>query len=349
MGVIAQLGQRAEAIETRAAAAEFHKFARTLTATRGEWMEAAALAQQTRAKPRVVEIFKSAVTGAGLADWSALTDYQTISAAFSESLRSAGVFDAMLAGGIVPAPLRSRGIIVTTGITGSSPSERSIKPIGSIALGNSLVEPKKSAAVIVTTEEVAKSADANINALFDSELRQGVIAATDSIFLSTLIAGTTPTASAGATLGNITTDLGVLLSAVTSRASSKLYFIIDPTNAKKLTLKASSTGAPAFPGMGVNGGEIVNGVTCLVSDQLPAGTALMADATGIAGSADVIVLDASQQSVVQMETSPDSPPFASSALLSLWQSNLFALRCERFFGFVVLRSSAVASLSGVNY
>jgi hypothetical protein len=36
-------------------------------------------------------------------------------------------------------------------------------------------------------------------------------------------------------------------------------------------------------------------------------------------------------------------------MLSLWQTNHYALRSERFFGFTALRSNAVASLSGVTY
>jgi hypothetical protein len=36
-------------------------------------------------------------------------------------------------------------------------------------------------------------------------------------------------------------------------------------------------------------------------------------------------------------------------LLSLWQENKTALRAERFFAFELLRTNAVASLSGVSY
>jgi hypothetical protein len=50
-----------------------------------------------------------------------------------------------------------------------------------------------------------------------------------------------------------------------------------------------------------------------------------------------------------VDTSPDSPPTASTNLISLWQSDLLARRMERFFGFTVMRASGVASLSGVNY
>ena len=103
--------------------------------------------------------------------------------------------------------------------------------------------------------------------MFGVELTRAVIAATDSNFLAALVAATTPTASAGATLSNITTDLGVLLSAVTTSATSRVYYITSATNMKKLVLKANSIGAPAFPSLGILGGEIIPGVTAIVSDQ----------------------------------------------------------------------------------
>ena len=145
------------------------------------------------------------------------------------------------------------------------------------------------------------------------------------------------------------TDLGVLLAAVSSGPSSRLYFVVGSGNAKKLTVKASSTGAPAFPSMGPNGGEILPGVTALVSDQIPSGHALMIAADGIVGDTDVITLDTTRQASLQLDTTPDSPPSANTVPLSLWQHDMISLRCERFFGFTVARAASVASLSGVAY
>jgi HK97 family phage major capsid protein len=243
--------------------------------------------------------------------------------------------------------LRSRGFTVTTGISGSVPSETTIKPISSLVLGTSLVEPRKAVAILVATEELLKQPGAE--QLFNSELTGAVVAATDSQFLTGLIAATTPTASAGALLANIVTDLSVLLSAITNGPNSKIYFIVSPTNAKKLALKASSIGSPAFPNIGPNGGEIIPGVTMLVTDQIPSATAIMLAADAVAGNADTIVLDGSRQAILQLQTTPDSPVSTSTIFQSLWQTNEQALRAERFFGFTVVRASGVASLSGVAY
>jgi hypothetical protein len=281
-------------------------------------------------------------------DWAAISDYVNISTAFSESLRSLSVYDAMLPS-ITPAPLRSRGITVTTGISGGVIGERGIKVIGKLSLGTALVEPQKSVAIVITTQEVARSGDANTAALFDSELRKAVVFATDSVFLAALAAASTPVASAGASFVNVMTDMGALLDGVTTHANSRLFYIASPANIKRLLLKSNTLGSPAFPGLRPGGGEALPGIVAIASDSIPSGVVLLVDATGIAGSADIIALDSSDKTSLQMDTSPDSPPIATTTLVNLFQQDLVALRAERFFGFTVLRNNAVASLSGVAY
>lgn len=334
----------------------FMRLARMQMKYRGETQEA--LHREERLPPRTQNILRNWVkiqsfpfeqrsAVSPLAISAELSDYQQIVQAFNLSLRSLSVFDAILNGGMIVAPLRSRGFTVTTGISGSVPSENTIKPLSSLVLGTSLVEPKKAVAIIVATEELFRQPGAE--ALFSSELTGAVVAATDAVFLAGLIAATTPTASAGATLANITTDLGVLVSAVTNYPNSKFYFIVSPTNMKKLMLKANTIGAPAFPLLGPNGGEILPGITAIASDQIPSATAIMLAADAVAGNADTITLDGSRQAILQLQTTPDSPVSVSTIFISLWQQNEQALKAERFFGFTVVRTSGVASLSGVNY
>jgi hypothetical protein len=341
-----------ESLTKRADKGAFFKLSHMMMKHRGAY-NALQHAEVERATPRLKAILeKTAISPGGIDTWSAISDYRNISEAFTASLRSLSVFDRVVADGGVPGgmaitPARSRGFTVSTGITGSSPSEKSIKPISSLALAQQLVEPRKAAAVVVATKELVESPGAV--ALLNSELTAGCVAAVDSVFLSALVAGTTPTASAGNSLANITTDLGVLLSAVSTGANSKVYYVVSPTNMKKLVLKASSIGSPAFPELTINGGPIFGGVWAIASDSIPSGTALMFAGDALAGNSEAIVLDGSEQAVVMMDTSPDSPPIAASVMLSLWQTDHRALRAERYFAFTITRASGVASLSGVAY
>src|SRR5262249_55238192 len=185
--------------------------------------------------------------------------------------------------------------------------------------------------------------------LFNSELQKAIVAATDNLFLSSLIAATTPTPSAGATLAQITTDFDTLLSAITTSATSRIYYVTSPANMKSIVTKSNTGGTPAYPNLGPNGGEIFPQVTAIASDQISSSAALMFAADAIVGNSDTIRLDGSDQAALDMSTSPDSPPVAATVKLSLWQQDLRALRAERFFGFTVMRASGVASLSGVAY
>ena len=95
-------------LEARRGVGEFYKLAFMLL-KHGSAYAAMQNVEAERATPRVQNILKSVVTGGTIGDWSAIADYQNIQAAFLESLRDASVFDAVLTGGMIRAPLRSRG------------------------------------------------------------------------------------------------------------------------------------------------------------------------------------------------------------------------------------------------
>ena len=181
------------------------------------------------------------------------------------------------------------------------------------------------------------------------ELRNGVAVATDTSFLSSLYSGVTPVASAGSTTANVLTDLSVLLSALTLGANSRLFFVASSANIAKLMLKVSSGSGVAFPLLAPTGGQILNGITAIASDALPAGAVLMVDATGLAGNSELPELRAITQGDVQFSTTPDLPPAASTIWHSMWQHNERALMVERWFGFAQVRTGTVAAISGATY
>jgi hypothetical protein len=210
-----------------------------------------------------------------------------------------------------------------------------------------LLEPKKASAIVIVSKELMSFPGSQ--ELFSTELQKAIVAATDQNFLAGLIAATTPVASGGSTLALIGADLEILLSAVTTHATSRLFFVTSSTNMKGIIGKAAASGAPAFPNLGPTGGELFPGVVAIASDQISSSAALLFDATAIVGNSGLLVPGRSGQSTLQMETAPDSPPTGATQLLSLWQNDLLALRLERWFGYTIMRSSGIASLSGVNY
>jgi hypothetical protein len=99
--------------------------------------------------------------------------------------------------------------------------------------------------------------------------------------------------------------------------------------------------------MGLNGGTIA-GMNVAVTDGVDAGTFVVVDASQIAAGSDTVELDVTRQATLQLETTPDSPPTASTVLQSLWQTNSVALKAERFFGAEPLTDTAVALIDGVS-
>jgi hypothetical protein len=181
--------------------------------------------------------------------------------------------------------------------------------------------------------------------LIGTELRNGVAAATNVAFVAAMTTGLTPTASAGTTAANALTDIGKLLASVTLGETSRPYFVMNPARAKSGAMLLTTAGSFAFPALTPLGGSIV-GIPVLVSDAVAAGQVLLVDASGIAGDSDVITLDASGQAMIQLDDTPDDPVTASTAMTSLWQHNMRAIRASRYFAAERFRTGAVAAISG---
>ena len=215
-------------------------------------------------------------------------------------------------------------------------------------MAQQLLELKKAAAIVVTSKELADYPGAQ--QLFASELQKAVIAATDTNFLAALVAATTPTASAGSSLANIITDLGVLLGAVTTSCNVEGVL-------RHVSDQHEKAGAQEqlgwLTGISRSHTQRRRSVWWCHGNRIrlyPIRCGTHVCGRAIVGNADAILPGKSEQSTLQMEsTSPDSPPVAGTVLLSLRQNDLLALRMERFFGFTVMRTSGVASLSGVSY
>src|SRR5262249_49969368 len=158
---------------------------------------------------------------------------------------------------------------------------------------------------------------------------------------------TTPIASAGGSYSNVLADFDALLGGVTTYAGSRLFYVASPGTLKALKFLTSNQGVGVLDTLQA-GGELLP-ITVMASDAIPAGTALLFDATEISGNSDPNILASSQQALLQLSTTPDSPPVATTTTVSLWQQDLVALRAERFFGFALHRTNGAASLSGIAY
>jgi hypothetical protein len=301
-------------------------------------------------------IIKATSTSGTLSDpdfLAQLAPYKEASDGFIESLRAASVFDRLLADSAFrQVPLRTKLSCISSVALGSTVPEAMPTPVWEMSMGDATLEALKAIGLVVVSEELVRSTTDAAQALLLRELRGAVAAATDASFLSALLAGITPTASAGATAVQIAADVETLLAAVAPKAGSRLYLVTDTTTAGKLATKTDTAGVPVFPGVSPVGCELFS-IPLLVSDQMPVdsdGSALMLiDAAGIAADSGLAIPSVATQASLQMDTAPDATSTASTVLVSLWQRHQRALKVERYWGAEKFRATAVAAISGVAY
>ena len=82
---------------------------------------------------------------------------------------------------------------------------------------------------------------------------------------------------------------------------------------------------------------------------MPSGAIIAFDAAGFAGTTEPPVPRSIAHGDVVLNTAPDSPPTASTAVHPMWQYNQVGLYIERMFGFAQVRAGAVAAISGATY
>ena len=145
--------------------------AKHLVIARGSPLDAAATAAAQRAPERTVRVLKSAVSAATLNDavWAAdLADYRMLAGGFVESLRSASVFDRLLADGARRVSLRTRVVVDDRWCRRCSRRSRCCQTRlkGDAASGQ--IDARKAATLIVISEELARSPSAEAFSLASS-------------------------------------------------------------------------------------------------------------------------------------------------------------------------------------
>lgn len=334
---------------------EFVKYAQVLLRSKNIG-DAEVFARESLQVPfRVKNIMKSAVAAGSTADadWaSGLSDYRQISKNFVESLADASVFDRLLKDNAMrKIPLRTR-VKLSSSIAGSIVGEGNAMPVSKSTIDSLNLESQKATALIVISNELAISSSNEAASLLATELKNAVAEATDSKFLNELLDGVSPTPSSGDTAVNVAADIKTLLTSVTLKATSRPYLITDSTIAANLSVKTDTNGVPVYPKVTPMGGELF-GIPLLVTDQLPrdsdGGSLMLIDASRIAGNNESVLLDTSEQAVVEMLSDPSEPSDPDTVFLSLWQNSLRALSARRYFGFKLLEASAIAVIDAVNY
>lgn len=82
----------------------------------------------------------------------------------------------------------------------------------------------------------------------------------------------------------------------------------------------------------------------MVTTPAAAGNCIVLDAPGIYLADGGLDLDTSEEALLEMVDAPTNPPVAATVYLSLFQTNMIAIRAERFVCWTVVASNAVQFL-----
>ena len=237
-------------------------------------------------------------------------------------------------------------------IVASWVGEGSGKPLSFGAFDTVQLSPYKVQGSVVVTRELLRSstADVALRAILAAALSK----AQDQAFLSADAASASQPAGildgiAGTpSTGNAASDLAALFAAFAGDLSSA-YLIAHPSAAAAIGMQNS------LLDIGARGGSFA-GVPLLVSKHVAgdsAGSALvLLDASQVVYAAGPVeVGQPALHASVEMSDAPvgNSATGTGSSLVSLFQSNSAAIRCERFISWQVARPEAVAWVSGVDY
>lgn len=279
----------------------------------------------------------------------ALINYGNAAASWIGALATSGVFDRIANDGVQLPLMIQHSAVVTDAFAASEISEAQPKKVARLTLESlGVVRLAKAIGLVAVSQELLRFSGARD--FLNSELTKAVVAATDALFLGDLIGATTPIVSTAAEA-----DFAALVAALTYGSNAKLYYVVSPKAAGKIATTVGTSGNLQWPNMTPTGGTMA-GVPTLISDSLPTGTGVMFDAAQVGANSGEVRVDSSTVADIQMDNAPTnsagagSPPTpVPTTIVSLWQTNSVALRVERYFLAKLLRSGAVASLSGVSY
>jgi HK97 family phage major capsid protein len=185
------------------------------------------------------------------------------------------------------------------------------------------------------------------------------VAAVTNVSPASITNGVTPVTRTGTTQAAWVTDVTTLLNSFLTANLSTAggVWLMSSRQALGYSLMLTSLGQPFYPTITAEGGTLL-GYPVIVSENIPSVGLSPADGTPIIflvpreimlADDGQVTIDASNQASIQMDTAPDSPPSASTSLVSLWQMNMVGLRAERFINWLKRRSTAVAYISNANY
>jgi len=319
----------------------------------------------------VFGLVKGAVVAGSTAsgNWAAalVGDETGAFADFVEYLRPATILGRFGQNGVPSlrtVPFREPLISQTGGGAAYWVGEGKPKPLTAFNFSRTTLEPLKIANIAVLTEENVRSSNPSSEAIVRDALRDAVAAGIDTAFIDPANNGSPNVKPASITYGAESIASESYTDADDIRLDVRSVFqkfidadnppnsgvwIMSATNALALSLILNPLGQREFPDISMNGGTF-EGLPVIVSEYAGTTVALVNASDIYFGDEGGVMVDMSREASLEMLDTglqQDATAGTGASLVSLWQSNLVALRAERELNWMRRRASAVAYLTGV--
>ena len=362
----------------------FTRLAIAMAAGKGDTMKMLARAKEwASSMPELKDIIEigpanlldgaKAAVGAGTttdATWaSPLVAYNVLASEFIELLRPATIIGKIT--NLRRVPFNIQMPAATTGSSVNWVGENAPKPVTKMDFTTVTLRWAKAAGIIILTDELVRFSNPAAEAVVRTDLVDAMTQFLDSQFVDPAVAEITNVSPASITNGvaaisrtgtneaafraDVKTLFNTFLAANLSAAGG--VWIMTQQQALALSLMINALGQPSFPTITGEGGSLL-GYPVIASENVKSMGGSPADGSNLifAKASEIMladdgttVIDASNQASVQMDSAPDSPPTASTTLVSLWQMNMTGIRAERWINWKKRRSTAVAYIQNALY
>jgi HK97 family phage major capsid protein/HK97 family phage prohead protease len=339
-----------------APATAFIRYVQALAVSKGSTLQAVEYAKRWHDSTPEVELVLKAAVAAGTttdATWAGpLAPITPLTTDFLALLRPQTILGKVDA--FFKVPFNVSVASQTGGGTYQWVGQGAPKPVGKLQFGTITLSILKCAGIIVITEELARTSTpsaeevirrdmiAGIAAFLDTEFIDPTKAAVAGVSPGSVTNGVTPITTAGTSPANARTDIQALANAMAAALipSAGAVLILSETNALALTNALNPLGQPLFPGMSQGGGMIM-GYKAIASQSAGNTVALVQPSAILYADDGGVTIDVSREASLQMDSTLDNPPVATTLLTSLWQMNLVGLRAERFINWKKARAGVV--------
>lgn len=341
----------------------FSRWAIAQIESRGDRYRAVDIAKQYWPEHPEVELILRAAVAAGTTTgttWAAplIQPAQTMFNEFLELYRPQTVLGRIP--GITMVPPNVNIPSQTAGATGGWVGEAQPKPVSALALATISLRWAKTAVIVVLSKELIRYSSPAAETLVRNSLAKDLSQLEDTLFLSTtaentnispagILNGAPTSAATGTTPAAFLTDIKTALATfiAANNRLSDLVILMSETVALNVGTLKDSLGNMIYPTLGIDGGTLLK-IPVVVSEAVGNKIIFMNASEIFLADEGGIEIDASDQASILMDDAPASSP-QTTALVSLYQRNLVAIRAEHRITWKRGRSTSVYYLTNAAY